>query len=199
MAYPVPLTSKAPAWQTGLQSTWLYKQVAFVAQMVKRLPIMQETWVWSLAWEDPLEKAMATHSSILAWKIPWMEEPGRLHSMWSQRVRHNWATSLSLSMSQWGLCLEAPADYSKEAVWKGAPVALYLAQQKCPSLSFCPKGVGLHTLQPLPEGSAPHQPASRCLLTSSALAHWRVLAHPQLQGSTKNKGPKPPKCHQNAF
>ena len=50
---------------------------------------MQETWVQSLGWEDPLEKEMATHSSILAWKIPWMEEPGRLQSMGSKRVRHN--------------------------------------------------------------------------------------------------------------
>ena len=48
-----------------------------MAQMVKRLPTMQETWVQSLGWEDLLEKEMATHSSILAWKIPWMEEPGR--------------------------------------------------------------------------------------------------------------------------
>ena len=50
---------------------------------------MQETWVQALGWEDPLEKEMATHSSILAWKIPWMEEPGRLQSMGSKRVRHN--------------------------------------------------------------------------------------------------------------
>ena len=57
--------------------------------MVKRLPIMQKTWVQSLGWEDLLEKEMATHSSILAWKIPWMEEPGRLQSMGLQRVRHN--------------------------------------------------------------------------------------------------------------
>ena len=49
-----------------------------VAEMVKCLPTMQETWVQSLGWEDPLEKEMATHSSILAWEIPWMEEPGRL-------------------------------------------------------------------------------------------------------------------------
>ena len=56
---------------------------------------MQETWVRSLGQEDPLEKEMATHSSILAWKIPWTEDPGRLQSMGSQRVRHNWATSLS--------------------------------------------------------------------------------------------------------
>ena len=59
-----------------------------VAQMVKRLSAMQETRVQSLVWEDPLEKEMATHSSILAWKIPWMAEPGRLPSMGSQRVRH---------------------------------------------------------------------------------------------------------------
>ena len=49
-----------------------------VAQMVKNLPVMQETWVQSLGWEDPLEKGMATHSSILAWRIPWTEEPAKL-------------------------------------------------------------------------------------------------------------------------
>ena len=56
--------------------------------MVKRLPAMQETQVQSLGWEDPLEKEMAIHSSILAWEIPWMGEPGRLQSMGSQRVGH---------------------------------------------------------------------------------------------------------------
>ena len=60
-----------------------------VAQMVKCLPVMRETRVRSLGWEDLLEKAMATHSSILAWKIPWMEEPVRLPSMRSQRVGHD--------------------------------------------------------------------------------------------------------------
>ena len=60
-----------------------------MAQMVKRLPTMRETWVQSLGQEDPLEKEMATHSSILAWKIPRTEEPGRLQSMESQRVGHN--------------------------------------------------------------------------------------------------------------
>jgi len=57
--------------------------------MVKRLPTMWETWVQSLGRKDPLEKEMATHSSILAWKTPWMEEPGRLQSMGSQRVGHD--------------------------------------------------------------------------------------------------------------
>ena len=60
---------------------------------------MQETRVRSLGLEDPLEKEMATHSSILAWKIPWTEEPGRLQSMGLQRVGHDWATSFSLSAS----------------------------------------------------------------------------------------------------
>ena len=66
-----------------------------MAQAVKRLPTMQETRVQSLAWEDPLEKEMATHSSTLAWKIPWTEEPGRLQSMGSQGVGHDLVTSLS--------------------------------------------------------------------------------------------------------
>ena len=60
-----------------------------MAQMVKRLPTTQETRLRSLGHEDPLEKEMATHSSILAWKIPWTEESGRLQSMGSQRVGHD--------------------------------------------------------------------------------------------------------------
>ena len=60
-----------------------------MAQTVKSLPTMRETRVRSLGWEDPLEKEMATHSSILAWKIPWMEELGRLQSMGSQSVGHD--------------------------------------------------------------------------------------------------------------
>ena len=63
--------------------------VSLVAQMVKNLPAMQETWVQSLGWKDPLEKEMAIHSNILALKIPWKEEPDRLQSMGSQRVRHD--------------------------------------------------------------------------------------------------------------
>ena len=67
-----------------------YKDWAsLVAQTVKNLPAMQLTWVQSLGWEDPLEKGMATHSSILAWRTPRTEEPGRLQSMGLQRVKHN--------------------------------------------------------------------------------------------------------------
>ena len=57
--------------------------------MVKNLPALWETWVKPLGWEDPPEKGMATHSSILAWRIPWTEEPGGLQSVGSQRVRHD--------------------------------------------------------------------------------------------------------------
>ena len=62
---------------------------SLVAQMVKNLPAMQETWVVSLGWESTLEKGMATHSSILAWKIPLTEEPGGLQSMRSQRIGYD--------------------------------------------------------------------------------------------------------------
>ena len=65
------------------------EKASLVAQTVKRLPTMQETQVQSLGWEDPLEKEMATHSSIHAWKIPWIEEPGGLQSMGLQRIGHD--------------------------------------------------------------------------------------------------------------
>ena len=70
----------------------LYCRTSLVPQMVKHLPTMWKTWVQSLGQEDPLEKAMATHSSTLAWKIPWTEEPGRLQSMGRRRVGHDIAT-----------------------------------------------------------------------------------------------------------
>ena len=65
------------------------KWASLVTQLVKNPPVMQETWVRFLGWEDPLEKEMAIHSSILAWKIPWTEEPGGVQSTGSQRVGHD--------------------------------------------------------------------------------------------------------------
>ena len=76
-------------------------RASLVAQMVKNLPAVQETWVQSLGWEDPQEKGMATHSNILARRIPWTEEPGKLQSMGLQRVRHDWATNIFIS---WMCC-----------------------------------------------------------------------------------------------
>ena len=73
----------------ALKMTGLGFERGLVAQMVKSLPAMRETWVQSLGQEDTLEKQIATHSSILAWRIPWTEEPGGLQSMGSQRVGHD--------------------------------------------------------------------------------------------------------------
>ena len=66
---------------------------SLVAQMVKNMPALRETWVPSLGWEDPLEKGMATRSSILTWRIPWTKEPGGLQFMGSHRVEHDWMTN----------------------------------------------------------------------------------------------------------
>ena len=86
----------------SLGKDWALKQVgaSLVAQRLKHLPAMQETQVQSLGREDPLEKEMATHSSIIPWRIPWMEEPGGLQSMGLQRVGHDWETSLTHSLKQ---------------------------------------------------------------------------------------------------
>ena len=83
----------------GIDNPLQYFGASLVAQTVKNPPAVQETWVQCLRWEDPLEKGMATHSNILAWRIPWSEEPGMLQSMGSQRVGHNWATFTSLHSS----------------------------------------------------------------------------------------------------
>ena len=68
-----------------------FLRASLVVQMVKNLPAMQGTQVWSVGWEAPLKKRMAIHSSVLPWRIPWTEEPSGLWSMGSQRVRHDWA------------------------------------------------------------------------------------------------------------
>ena len=79
-----------------LKNISIYVRASLVAQTVKNPHAVQETWIQSLGWEDPLEKGTATHSGILAWRIPWTEEPGRLQSMGPQRVRHSWATFTSI-------------------------------------------------------------------------------------------------------
>ena len=89
--YPkLPPTKKLPTHPpSGKIPYKLMCWVSLVAQKVKNLPAMQETWVQSLGREDPLEKGMATHSSILAWRIPWTKEPGGLQFMGLQRVGHD--------------------------------------------------------------------------------------------------------------
>ena len=113
MGFPVSSAGKEPSCNAGdpdfipgsgrsagegigypLQYSW----TSLVAQMVKNLRVMQQTWVWSLGWKDPLEKGTATHSNILARRIPWAEEPGRLHTV--HGITKNW-TWLSDFHSPW--------------------------------------------------------------------------------------------------
>ena len=100
--------------------------------MVKNLPTMKETRVRSLVWEVPLESGMATHPSILAWRIPWTEEPGGLQSMGLQRVRHDWATNnrhlclcsvMSDSPTPWSVVCQAllSMEFSRQECWNGLP------------------------------------------------------------------------------
>ena len=86
---PVDNSNEASFWNYLIQFIYFFT----VTQTVKNLPMIQENWVWSLGWEDPLEKGMATYSNILSWRILWTEEPDGLQSMELQRVRHNWATN----------------------------------------------------------------------------------------------------------
>ena len=88
-------TTNNPAHQTTLQSFYMYVHLWKVGLprwlSSKESACTQKTWVWSLGWEEPLEKGMATHCSILAWKIPWTEKPGGLHSVGLQRAGQDWA------------------------------------------------------------------------------------------------------------
>ena len=112
----------------------LCSSLVLVVQMVKNLPAMQETWVPSLDQEDPLEKGMATQTNILAWRIPWTEEPDGLQSMGSQRVGHDWATNSAIirahSLSPfwlfailWTVACQAPLSmaFSRQKYWSGLP------------------------------------------------------------------------------
>ena len=94
----IPGLERSPG--EGIGYSLQYSWAPLVAQMVKNPPVMWETCIWSLDWEDALEEGMETHSNILAWRTPWMEKPGGLQSMESQRVRHKWAANTKPS------CLE---------------------------------------------------------------------------------------------
>ena len=86
-------------------TVWSVPWAFLVVEMVKNLPAIQENWVQSLGWDDPLEKGMANHSSVLAWRTPWTEEPGGLQSMGSQRVGHNSATNTSFLIMLYHQCI----------------------------------------------------------------------------------------------
>ena len=106
-----------------LQVSYLWGSL--VGEMVKKPPAMQETQVWSLGWEDPLEKGMVTHSNILAWRTPWAEEPGGLQSIRRQRVRHNWGTNTHKLFISWIQLLSC--------VWCLRPRELQHTRLPCPS------------------------------------------------------------------
>ena len=113
---------------------------------------MRETWVWSLGWEDPLEKEMAVHSSILAWRIPWTEKPSRLRSTGSQRVGHDWATSPSPSASLYCnppssviLCLRVHCMWSPIYDSQTFHVALCLYEPKGTGKGSCLVALRLQT------------------------------------------------------
>ena len=79
---------------------YVQETASLLAQLVKNPPAMQETWVRSLVWEDPLEEGMAVYSSFLAWRTAWIEEPGMLHFMWSQRAGDHWVTNIHMYMKE---------------------------------------------------------------------------------------------------
>ena len=99
MTHPCVLSEQNRRRWTSCWDLLMYCEASLVAQTVKWLSTMRVTWVRSLGQEDPLEKELAIHSSTIAWKIPWTEEPGWLQSMGSQRVGHDWATSQFNSIS----------------------------------------------------------------------------------------------------
>ena len=149
---------------------------SLVAQTVKRPSMMRETWVRSLGWEDPLEKEMAIHSSTIAWKIPWTEAPGRLQSMGSQRVGHDWVTSRSRSAKAQQ---QQKESFSQEReVWKLQANSILVLKT---SSRMCQIHLGLwHGTHPDPPGTddtfegtlAWGLPFSVCLNTD--FASWEV-------------------------
>ena len=146
-----------------------------MAQTVKNLPAVQEIWFQSLSHEDPLEKEMATHSNILAWRILWSEEPGGLQSLGSQRVRHNWATNtftLLKKMYRW-----------KIITWKYAPH--HMLSGKCKLKQQCVE-IPLHIIEmaKLPNtdktkrwwGCGATVKFSPCLWGSKMYSHFRRVS-----------------------
>ena len=149
---------------------------------------MRETWVWSFGREDPLKKEMVIHSSILAWRIPWMEKHGRLQSMGSQRVRHDWATSLHFTFSSYASIPHVLIEFH----WRQAFFFNWrvIALQYC--VGFCHtrrwisyKYTHVLSLLNLPSGPLPPHPTplgchrapgwAPCACT--AASHWRAVLH----------------------
>ena len=129
---------------------------SLVAQMVKNLPAIGETRVQSLGWEDPLEKGMATYSSISAWRIPWTVEPGSLQSMGSQRVGHDWETNTL----GWFWTVK-----SKVKVINLMFVNILVCAQSCPTLC--------NAMDCSPPGSSVHEISQAGILERIAISYSR--------------------------
>ena len=131
-----------------------------IAQLIKNSPAMQETLVWFLGQEDPLENWKGTHSSILAWRIPWTEEPGRLQPMWLQRVGQDWEACTFTFLN----CAVYTKKWGK--AWKASPVTQWL-----------PSGVAGRLLLGIQRHFAPKATSafSSSILTISQ-NYWKMLA-----------------------
>ena len=151
---------------------------SLVTLLVKNQPAMTETWVWYLGWEDTLEKEMATHSSILAWRIPWTEEPDVLHSPWGHKESD---TTEQLSLS---LCIEEllPWDICQSS-YHCSTITLYAKQKKrhrCTeqTLGLCGRRRGWDVLREqhqnmyIIKGETDHQPRLDAWDKCSGLVHW---------------------------
>ena len=148
---------------------------SLVAQTVKHLPTMRETWVQSLGREDPLEKEMATPSSTLAWEIPWMEEPGRLQSVGSQRVIYDWATSPYLTfsiLSDWDL------PFLPNTSWNVKVLVTQLCPTLCDPVDCSPPGSSLQNWPAMWEtwvwSLGPEYPLEKGMATHSSILAWRI-------------------------
>ena len=137
-----------------------------MAQKLKHLPGMKETRVRSLGWEDPLEQEMATHSSTLAWRIPWRGEPGRLWSMGSQGVGHDWVTSLSLSQHYLRICF-LDSSLTRLSSWRCLLTG---------SFSHSPYEP-LHRANELSSQHGDWLPAEECFKVKTTCFFWTSFSH----------------------
>ena len=157
---------------------WMNGWASLVAQMVKNPPAMQETWVRSLGQEDSLEKRMATHSSILAWRIPWTEEPGGLQSMGLQRVRQVKSTVFSLHLDP------RSTGKDKGKLWITAhekPQPIYNAASLHAAKTLLGKDSEEHRRCWFKQMRFIVEPTNENLLT---LFNWLITSHAQSQESS---------------
>ena len=123
---------------------------------------MQETWVWSLGWEDPLEEEMVTHPSILAWTISWTEEPGGLQSIGLQRVRYNWSDLACMHMQERRQSLDRAEQFQKR---DQSCLALFIVLNIVGSVPQ----ISVSCSSPAPSGCHSRSPDAACVLPSKAL------------------------------